>query len=480
MTRRNALTAALRARYGPVGIPDDAMGWDCWPCPDCGSGDGDYKPLRITEDGAAMCAVTGCDATADRVFDALAVPANQRPGAVTEMVDDIPFKRGKSSSTIISGVRTVGQLATNGAEVDWLWHGYFATDALVLLAAKPKAGKSTLLFALLAALESGSDLVGLPTRRARVLYVSEESEAQLRRKADHAGLSHDWHRMLARKHTWGESWPVIVETAGEIAHQEDCEAVVFDTFNGLARLRGDDENKAGATLEAVEPLHGLKGQGLGVLLVAHERKSEGTGVDTVRGANALTGDVDLIATLGRPPGGPETQRRIEAVGRFDETPPTRDIDYCSRSGAYTTTDAPIVAKARAKSGASLDALRSMPGPATAKEYAAAQGDMSDRTAKRHLDALVDRGLADRCGGTSKSDPTRYAPAEMMVDDDRCLSNGTVDDHPSLMEASDPDPPDVRACRETGHPVRPHPATGKPTCAKCHGIDGRLVGEDVAA
>lgn len=37
-----------------------------------------------------------------------------------------------------------------------------------------------------------------------------------------------------------------------------------------------------------------------------------------------------------------------------------------------------------------------------------------------------------------------------------------------------DPADIKACRERGHPIKTHPGTGRPTCARCHGTGEQLI------
>src|SRR5947209_20577071 len=69
------------------------------------------------------------------------------------------------------------------AEPDWLWEGYLAPGALTLLAAKPKAGKSTLAVAVSEAMAThAGSFLGRRIAGAPVVYVSEESAGTLAHK----------------------------------------------------------------------------------------------------------------------------------------------------------------------------------------------------------------------------------------------------------------------------------------------------------
>src|SRR5204863_8743643 len=91
---------------------------------------------------------------------------------------------------------------------DWLWEGYLARSVVTLLAGRPKAGKSTFLFALLAALTKGRPFLGRPTGRAGVALLSEERRDTLAEKARRFGLEEARTLHLLMHHeAAGRSWP---------------------------------------------------------------------------------------------------------------------------------------------------------------------------------------------------------------------------------------------------------------------------------
>src|SRR5271165_4850912 len=84
-------------------------------------------------------------------------------------------------------------------EPDWLWRGYLARYALTLLAAKPKAGKSTLAVGVSEAMATGAgSFLGRQIANGPVVYVSEESAGTLAHKLP----AIDAIRVLTRDAVW--------------------------------------------------------------------------------------------------------------------------------------------------------------------------------------------------------------------------------------------------------------------------------------
>ena len=70
--------------------------------------------------------------------------------------------------------------------------------------------------------------------------------------------------------------------------------LVIDTFPGLAGLRGEEENDAGAVGERLHPLQVAAGEGLAVLFLHHMN-----GQSQPRGSKAFRGIVDISLRLER-------------------------------------------------------------------------------------------------------------------------------------------------------------------------------------
>jgi hypothetical protein len=153
-------------------------------------------------------------------------------------------------------------------EPDWAWEGYIASGAMTLIAGRPKVGKSTLVFGLIAAMLSGRRFACRETRGRGVLLLTEESADTLVEKARMFGIAdHPRLHVLLRRQVQALWQDIIAETRA-YCRRHQLDVIVTDTFDKWSGLRGDDENKSGPVLQALEPLMQTAGEGLAVVLVS--------------------------------------------------------------------------------------------------------------------------------------------------------------------------------------------------------------------
>ena len=166
-------------------------------------------------------------------------------------------------------------------------------------AGRPKVGKSTLTFGALEAFGKGQPFVALKVAKAGVLLLSEERPDTLAEKQRRFNLNGSVD-LLMRHQIRDTPWPAVVEQAVRYCEERDISVLVVDTWDKFASLAGDAENSAGHVLEALEPLQRAAGEGLAVVIVAHQRKASGSFGEAVRGNNALTGGVGVVVEVERP------------------------------------------------------------------------------------------------------------------------------------------------------------------------------------
>jgi AAA domain len=280
----------------------------------------------------------------------------------------------------------------------WLVPGYVSFGALTLWSGWPKVGKSTLLFALLSALQEGTSFLGLEAKRSGVLLLSEERRGTLASKVHRWNLNGSVHH-LRRQQALGESWASVVHSATAYCHENGLGVLVVDTFSEWARIQ--QENDAGEVLGAIAPLQEAAATNLAVQVVSHQRKSPGRFGEAVRGSNALTGAVDIIVELERSLTFRDTNMRVlRAVSRFDETP--EDLVVALTEDGYEVRGDSEHAQADEDRRRVLEAIRQV-GSATRGELVEITR-LPGPTIARHANALYEDEEVGRTGAGKRNDP----------------------------------------------------------------------------
>lgn len=198
--------------------------------------------------------------------------------------------------------------------------GYLYVNSISDLTAHPKMGKTTLLVAMAGAVATGKAFLELDVRRGAVLYLSEENHSTLLSAVRRIGAEEAAELyVIFRRDAYGLSWPEICAQVKQFCLELGVVLVVVDTLSDWAGLRGDEENSAGAALQAIQPLRELAGlPNLSIVVARHERKSGGAIGRSARGSSQFTGAVDVVLLLRD--SNTKNRRTLEAISRFDDTP----------------------------------------------------------------------------------------------------------------------------------------------------------------
>jgi hypothetical protein len=178
-----------------------------------------------------------------------------------------------------------------------------------MLVARAFHGKSTLIGALLKALEEGTPFLGRQTMPATALLISEEDEYTLSSRLAVFGLPELGSEYVGRSGgVLASDWATLIAQASTRALDRGHSLLVVDTFAGLAGLQAKEENDAGAVGERLRPLQEAAGEGLAVLFLHHLNKMGQT-----RGSEAFRGVVDTEMRLYQ---GRNNTFSIKTVSRF--------------------------------------------------------------------------------------------------------------------------------------------------------------------
>ncbi len=376
--------------------------------------------------------------------------------------------------------------AATPTDPDWILEGYLAPGTKTIVAGLPKAGKTTLISALVEAIaaDAGSFL-GRTVRGGTVLLASEEGDGTLAPKLH--GLPTGRVRVLNRDACWPKpSWPELIAMATVEAQSVGASLLVLDSLAFWAALDGDRENDAGTAQAVFAVLDEACRAGLAVLIVHHQRKSIGANHGTgVRGSGAIAGAVDVLLEYERlGEEAPPSHRRIVALSRWPQTPDVLVIDYGRQDGTWR-----VVGEAEGRAGSDLLGIRERllsaapiePPGATEDELATLVG-LDKRKISGPLREMVGDHDLSRVGKGKKGDPYRYhrnaapnaAPLEGGIDDSDAalpLKGGSIesDSAPDAAPDGQKVPPagdgkgDRRGC--TSHPDSP-----VESCRYCKAIE----------
>src|SRR3990167_1992567 len=95
---------------------------------------------------------------------------------VKEVKEGTPIP--KEESFLVGEPISWADITEDDNKKDWIWENYIARGNITLLSALWKAGKSTLLRCMFQAMAQEEEFAGQPTKRCKVLVVSEEARGE--------------------------------------------------------------------------------------------------------------------------------------------------------------------------------------------------------------------------------------------------------------------------------------------------------------
>jgi hypothetical protein len=208
--------------------------------------------------------------------------------------------------------------------------GYVYAGSLNLVAGEPKSGKSTLVWYISNAISRGEAFLGNASRRANVLYVTEQNEVSFRQEtAGIRGFSTNPNIFILLPETCPPGgWNERILFWGEKLIATNSNVLVVDTFGSFANLPPGGENDSACIADRLMTLKQLykNRPSLAIVLVHHIRKPSidprypdrmkaFADLRDARGSTAIVGGTDHCVMITK-----EEQfnrvRNIHTEGRF--------------------------------------------------------------------------------------------------------------------------------------------------------------------
>ncbi len=214
-------------------------------------------------------------------------------------------------------------------EVEWYCPDWIPVGAKTILNGEPKCGKTILLMHILKNVVQGTPFCGIPTEKARVLYLTEQTEHEFKMQASEVpGLMGDpnFYVLLAEEQPKEMvTWQQTLNFADKMIKLIGAKIVVFDTFGGMAKLPPGGENDSATIQNHINQLNFLfKHRYLATVLTHHNRKksddpkqqSSNLSISSARGSSAFIGGGGHIIMMNDETGGAGRTRNFAFFGRY--------------------------------------------------------------------------------------------------------------------------------------------------------------------
>lgn len=196
--------------------------------------------------------------------------------------------------------------------IPWIWEGLVAEDAITLLSAPEKTGKTTLLSLLLDRRREGGQLLTKAVRPGRTILCSEENPSlwALRQPPLNFGPQLEYHHPIGSPSP--RRWRRFIDHLLELA-EDSFDLLVIDT---VMHFLPAAQNNPSALCKALNELRVVSGRPASVLLL-HQACSARS---RSRARGPLTAFADILIDMQMPPGDRFTRRRhFSGVGRYPST-----------------------------------------------------------------------------------------------------------------------------------------------------------------
>jgi hypothetical protein len=298
--------------------------------------------------------------------------------------------------------------------VPWIWDGLVAEDAVTLLSAPEKTGKTTLLSLLLDRRREGGQLLGRTVRPGRTILCSEENDNlwALRQPPLDFGPQLEFHRPLGGNPS-PRRWRRFIDHLLDLG-EDFFDLLVIDTVMSFLPAA---QNNPVSLRKALHELRVVAGRPAGVLLLHQACAARSRS----RARGPLTAFADVLIDMQVPPGNRFARlRHFHGVGRYPGTLQHVAAELSPEGTDYLVlADGPPEAALAPALETLVQLLRQGPAPLTRQEILARwpEGEPPPRADSlwRCLTRGCESGLLVRTGAGNKAEAFRYGLAQYQPD-----------------------------------------------------------------
>lgn len=312
-----------------------------------------------------------------------------------------PAKKAAESSEFEPRGRSVVDLMAQAfAPISWMLADLIP-EGTILVAGKPKSGKSWFVLNLIVAAMLGIEYLRRSVEKSsRALYLAlEDNDRRMQSRVRTLMIEYATRLPELAGFEYRCDWPRGLDGAMALdeylTRHPDCRIVAVDVLAKIRPIsdrRGayEQDYEAVAHWKAIADKHRIT-----LLVVHHTRKAEADDVfDEVSGTLAINGAVDQIVVLKRTPANPK-QATLHMRGR--DLPEDHELGIELRGGWWHYLGAAAAISANDARREVLDVLRDSDGAMTTTQLLKATGKKSRPSMSRLLSEMAKAGLVERHG-----------------------------------------------------------------------------------
>ena len=285
----------------------------------------------------------------------------------------------------------------------WLWHGILSPGMITAFTSRGQSGKTTLASILLARLQTGGTLAGLPLAAGTAIVATNEFRVTWDERCRRLGVGPNVRFLIQPFYGMPPKpaqWLAFATALTRLHREEPFDLLLLDPLVGFL------PSTAPALLDCLLPLQELAAAGTAIWLLHRPRKRDAA----LRSTSALAGFADIVMEMSciKPLHTPDRRRRLRAHVRTEATPRHLLIELNAAGTDYTVYAEALTVEGWAEVAAILAvACTKLTHADIIAQWPADRAPPPRATLYRWLRAALLDGRLCCCGTGERGDPYRY-------------------------------------------------------------------------